>query len=244
VVVVARRSASLVGEVLVIQVWPVIHVRDTIQTCENAGIARHFGCAGVMLISMDGNDDLTDHVSRRLVGQVLHPNFKIGVNYLRLKPSEALDRAIKYGYDATDQQMFTRGELSTEAKIVIGMRKQPYFPDHKVFAAVAFKGQEVDPFPANSGGLAAHYGLIPTTSGEATGVAPPVGKIERMRRSLNYKEPLAIASGVTPENAGDFVRAGVTHILVATGISRDFHNFSMVALAQLMAQIDIAERTQ
>jgi predicted TIM-barrel enzyme len=106
-------------------------------------------------------------------------------------------------------------------------------PGHLFFAAVAFKGQAPDPFPADSAALAAYHGLIPTTSGTGTGVAPDVEKIRRIRARLQLSDRLAVASGITPENIGQFA-PHLTHVLVATGISSSFHEFDAAKLGLLM----------
>lgn len=214
-----------------IEVWPVIHVADNKRAVECAWVAIRCKCPGVLLISMSGENNLLDEIGldvfRSTAGAI-----KIGVNYLGLRSVDALLRSQKFGYDATwtDRQEFTRGELSADAKGMNAVHR----PGHKFFVAVAFKGQEPDPFPGDSAKLAAHFGFIPTTSGERTGVAPAVEKIAGIRRRLGPADPLAIASGVTPENVDGFAPY-VSHVLVSTGISRDFYDFDEDKLRRLMA---------
>ena len=59
-----------------------------------------------------------------------------------------------------------------------------------------------------------------TTSGSGTGQAAELEKIRRMKAALG-EAPLAIASGITPENVADFL-PHTDCFLVATGISRSF----------------------
>jgi hypothetical protein len=197
--------------------------------------------AGVFLISMDGNDDALDPAAA--VIRSTWPKMRVGVNYLTEHPIVGINRAFDAKYDAfwIDTQMFTRGELGPIAR---GLQASlcGRFRNFPMFAAVAFKGQPPDPFPGDSAGLAAHYGLIPTTSGPATGQAPDVEKVRRIRAGIDgtwgrARWPLAIASGVTPENARSFVDAGATHLLVATGISKSFHEFDPAKLEALMKAV-------
>jgi predicted TIM-barrel enzyme len=91
--------------------------------------------------------------------------------------------------------------------------------DGEYFGGVAFKYQE----PVNDVALAAkkanEYMDVVTTSGVATGSAPDLDKIRWMSTEANR---LAIASGLTPENIGEFVE-WASDFLVATGISKNFH---------------------
>jgi len=61
-----------------------------------------------------------------------------------------------------------------------------------------------------------------TTSGAGTGKQPSVKKIRKIREAIGV-HPLAIASGVTPENVEGFLPY-TNAFLVATGISKDFEN--------------------
>lgn len=61
---------------------------------------------------------------------------------------------------------------------------------------------------------------VVTTSGPGTGKAAAVEKIRTMKEALG-DFPLAIASGITPENVSDYLPYADC-FLVATGISRNF----------------------
>lgn len=215
-----------------IEVWPVIHVRDGLQTLQNTNIAMAAGCHGIMLISMHGDDDILDPIAAHL--RIHFPGIRIGVNYLTMKAPDALMRSQSEGYAATwtDRQEFTCGKPTNDA---FHMRAN-LRAGHLFFAAVAFKGQAADLMPGYSARIAADGGLIPTTSGSKTGVAPDVEKIAGMRRSLKPDQPLAIASGVSPENIGSFAPL-VSHILVSTGVSKSFYEFDAYKLGCLMAQV-------
>lgn len=83
-------------------------------------------------------------------------------------------------------------------------------------------------------GLAANFMDVVTTSGSATGVAANVKKISDMREGCG-NVAMALASGVTPENASQYATL-VDAFLVATGISPpgDFYNLDPVRLATLL----------
>jgi hypothetical protein len=212
-----------------IEVWPVIHVDDQEQAIRCAGIAHEAGCVGVFLISMHGNDESLDRIAPRV--HQTFPSLKIGVNYLTLRASAALLRSQRLGYAATwtDCQEFIGGRVSREARCLSGILR----PGHLFFAAVAFKGQAADDLPGDSAKAAADLGFIPTTSGPGTGVAPDVSKIVGIRECLQNGDPLAVASGLTPENLHHFA-PHLSHALVSTGISKSFHEFDAEKLRQFM----------
>jgi predicted TIM-barrel enzyme len=76
---------------------------------------------------------------------------------------------------------------------------------------------------------------VVTTSGIATGHEAEGGKIADFRAGLE-NAPLALASGITPENAARYGR-DVDCFLVATGINRDgdFYNIDPARLDALLA---------
>ncbi len=72
-----------------------------------------------------------------------------------------------------------------------------------------------------------------TTSGAGTGSAPSADKIETLVDAAPGI-PIAIASGITPENVRQI--AGRAHaVLVATGISHDFEHLDPNRVRALVA---------
>lgn len=199
---------------IVPSVWPVIHVTTPAIVLQNAHVAKALRCEGVMLISMRGKDDDTIAVAR-VVRRTI-PDLKIGINMLRSPSAEALLISQREGFDATwsDRQDFYNGAIYRDALNIVRYMR----PDHLFFAAVAFKGQPDDPVPGLSAKLAVQNGVIPTTSGPATGAAIDVRKLRAIREELSHTAPLAVASGVTPDNIR-WIAPYVTHVLVSTGIS-------------------------
>jgi len=86
------------------------------------------------------------------------------------------------------------------------------------FGGVAFKYQAPVKNLAEVSKAATNYMDVVTTSGSATGSAPDLGKIETMRKAIG-DFPLAVASGITPENVGPY-RDLVDCFLISTGISK------------------------
>jgi len=74
---------------------------------------------------------------------------------------------------------------------------------------------------------------VVTTSGVATGQAADVDKIATFRAAMG-DTPLALASGITPENAMDY--EDIDCFMVATGINKqgNFYDIDPDRLAALM----------
>ena len=87
---------------------------------------------------------------------------------------------------------------------------------------------------AGAAAIARQHMDVVTTSGVATGVAADIDKIDVFRESCS-DTPLAVPSGVTPDNAADYMHR-VDCILVATGINvpGDFYNIDEVRLRRLI----------
>lgn len=202
-----------------IAVWPVIHVGNPTRDLENARLAQKHGAAGVMLISMQG-----DYIGTDECAEVIRHNFpdlKIGANYLGAEPRSALMRSWHHRYAAT----------WTDEHDVTG---RPGSPEHMFFVGVAFKGQPHQERPGRAAAQAVEWGLIPTTSGQGTGIAPSLEKLASIRSCLRPGMPLALASGATPQNISSFAPY-LTHVLVSTGISDNMDRFDEAKLAAFMA---------
>lgn len=216
------------------QVWPVIHLSTPEVAYRNAELAQACGCTGVFLIEMDGRNDAIDPVAfelkRRFAG------LKVGVNYLGLPAYLAVVRSLSLGMDATwtdDPGVRSDGVRPMTLEGVVPVLRQN--PRHQFFASVAFKYQPVDADPPAAAREALALGMIPTTSGAATGVPPQASKLHAMRQAVG-DGPLAVASGIDPDNAYELARF-LTHILVSTGISSSFHDFDEGLLRRLMDQV-------
>lgn len=200
-------------------VFPVIHAATQGQVLSNVDVALEAGADGVFLVNhevphrqvMAFHDAVRDR----------HPDLWVGVNSLDAHPTWVT------------QRLHVGGMWSDSAYVFEDKEEQPiaerlYRAVHDLwrgiyFGGVAFKGQRrVRP---------EHYGIaakkatsyvdVVTTSGPGTGVAADVDKIRTMKEAIG-EFPLAVASGITPDNVGEYLPY-VDAFLVATGISRDFH---------------------
>jgi hypothetical protein len=216
------------------QVWPVIHVLSPALALRAAELAAKCECAGVFLISMDGYDQRLDPIAAEIRTHI--PALAIGINYLTLPADRALHRSLEHGYQATwtdDAELHSSGAGALTRQCERSLKDHA---GHLFFGAVGFKGQRYEPDPAAAARQALAHGMIPTTSGLATGVAPAAEKLTSIRSAIGPEAPLAVASGITPENVHELGRS-VSHILVSTGISSDFHSFAKEKLAALMANL-------
>ncbi|KVP39816.1 hypothetical protein WJ87_06435 [Burkholderia ubonensis] len=212
------------------KVIPVIHFESEAQALRNAELAYDAECAGVFLIHMEGQNHLLAPVARLIKSR--WPDMLVGINYLGRDPAAATAANIADGLDMTwtDVQL-THSEAAPWDGAVRVREALVRNPAHRVFAGVAFKHQRHEPQPELAARTAHAFGLIPTTSGPATGVAAETAKIAQLRAALG-DAPLAIASGITPENAREFAPY-LSHILVATGVSASFHDFDFEKLYRL-----------
>ena len=225
-------------------VLPVIHVRDAAQAGRNAAIAIEAGAQGVFLI----NHDFAHEALVPILGAVRarFPSLWLGVNFLAVTGRDAfpvLGRLQAQGveidaYWADDARIDERAPADgqTEAREIAAAREASGWTG-LYFGGTAFKKQRpVAPADHETAARTATGWVdVVTTSGVATGRAADRAKIAAFRRGCG-DAPLALASGVTPENAGDYA-PDVDAMLVATGINRpdDFYEIDPERLRRLLA---------
>ncbi len=215
------------------RIWPVIHIENAEQALLNAAIASKNGVHGVFLIQMEGNDEIIDPIAETI--RVAYPSLQLGVNYLSLSAEEALKRALARNYHASwSDRPGVRSDMITPAALLNQQLLQGQA--HTYFASVAFKYQPTDSDPGMAAKKAISLGMLPTTSGTATGIAPDIEKLQTMRNTIGPGAPLAVASGVDPDNI-HAIAPWVSDILVSTGISSDFYHFDDKRLKDLMRVI-------
>ncbi|QEL20929.1 BtpA/SgcQ family protein [Limnoglobus roseus] len=215
-------------------VLPVIHVDSLEQAHRNARAAREAGADGVFLI----NHGMADEALLDIHGAVAdaNPTWWVGVNCLGLSPEQAF-RAVPANVS---------GVWADNAGIEEGQPDQPYAervlaahrshaPAGLYFGGVAFKYQRAVEDLEAACRVAARYMDVVTTSGPGTGAAAEVEKIARMKRALGGT-PLAIASGITPENVGTYL-PHADCFLVATGISRSFTELDPARVLGLVRRV-------
>jgi hypothetical protein len=193
----------------------VIHVEGGTQALRNAHIAEQEGADGIFLI----NHSLP-YISLlecyELVQEQL-PDFWIGLNCLDLGAF-----AVSYIPKRTqglwvDNAGIKEDENSTEeAKGFAALRKNSGWQGI-YFGGVAFKYQQEVADVAKVAKLAIPFVDVITTSGPGTGKAADITKIRTMKEAIG-NHPLAIASGITPENVCQYTPYADC-FLVATGIS-------------------------
>lgn len=200
-------------------VLPVVHVETLEQAQRNTQLSRDTGADGVFLI----NHGMTDQALLAIHEAVAdsHPGWWVGVNCLGL-PAEAVFREVSpkvSGVWVDNAGIVEHRETQEYAERVLATR-QACAPDCLYFGGVAFKYQRhVEDLEA-AGRIAARYMDVVTTSGIGTGEAAAEEKIWRLKAALG-ESPLAIASGVTPDNVTQYLPYA-NAFLVATGISRNF----------------------
>lgn len=227
-------------------VLPVIHVLDNEQAERNVRLAIEGGCPGVFLINHDFEYQrflpIIEHIRK------LFPDLWLGVNFLAVTGKEAFpvlaqleaDNTKVDAYWADDARIDERktADDQTEAEEILQIKSDCGW-DGIYFGGTAFKKQrEVAPEAyALSAEIACDFMDVVTTSGIATGHSADLSKIETFRTACGDK-PVALASGITPENVSQYVPY-VDCVLVATGINikDDFYNIDPARLEKLMRQI-------
>lgn len=197
------------------KIFPVVHYKDHQTALEEAAIMDSFeGVDGLFLISHTGEEEKV--IASAMKIKLDYPHLKVGVNLLSADPNDVISRVASCGLDMAwfDDLGVTSKDIGIEAYSVSAYAKVAGID---VFCGVAFKYQKPELQPDVAARAARSVDLIPTTSGPATGKAPAVEKIQKMAGG-----PLAIASGMTPDNIATFAPY-LTHVLVATGISKNFH---------------------
>ncbi len=224
-------------------ILPVVHSLDQAQTERNVQIAMQEGASGVLLINHDISVDAFLPIIRSTRRRF--PALWMGVNFLSVTGRDAFpilgdlqrDDIQVDAYWADDARIDeTRSaQDQAEAAEIQAVREGSGW-NGLYFGGTCFKKQrEVAPeFAEVSARIGTSWMDVVTTSGIATGFAPELSKIEDFRRGVG-NAPLALASGITAENAPLFARL-VDCFIVGTGINYkgDFHNFDPDKVANLM----------
>lgn len=203
----------------------VVHTKNAAQAVESTTVALDNGADGVFLIGQTDTGAILS--SGVLVGcyesvRWKHPKAWIGMNCLDLP-----DPSVFFGLpdDCNGCWSDYSGVDDTgtvEAKRYSGARRGSGW-NGLYFGGVAFKGQDRVTDLKSVARAATEFMDVVTTSGPSTGERPTVEKIATMRRAVG-DHPLAIASGMTPDNVWHYLNYADCFI-VATGVSRSFHEF-------------------
>ena len=223
----------------------------------NIKIVRDCGLHGVFLINHGFRGDSLVPYLRKARKQ--YPSLFIGVNFLGAMGSgvEVL-KAYKL-FDVVSGLWADNGGIREGVAATSAMRSAQLMKDQHwsglYFGGVDFKGQkQISRHYAESdedyvkqvaklSSAACEAGVmhVVCTSGKGTGRAAPLDKMKAFRQGRDEvldkcSARLAVASGVTPDNVASYLPF-VDAILVATGVSSDFHHFSldkMEALAKIV----------
>ena len=221
-------------------ILPVIHVIDHDQTANNIDKLIDANISGCFLINHDFDVDRFLPIIRSIRAQ--YPDFWIGLNFLAVTGRDAfpvLAKLVQQGcridaYWADDARIDEREGQQIEANEIQKILEQSGW-NGLYFGGTAFKKQrEVHPADyAKSAQIAGGFMDVVTTSGIATGNAAEISKIATFRSALP-DTPIALASGITPENAADYEM--VDCFMVATGINiaDDFYNIDPAKLSSLI----------
>lgn len=199
---------------------PVIHAETAAQALRNALIVREAGCDGVFLInhSISAEELLEIHEA---VADA-HPDWWVGVNCLGVATEDVFGilPAEVDGVWADNAGIDDSREDQPEAATIQSNRQASGWKG-LYFGGVAFKYQRPVRDYAGAARFAAQYMDVVTTSGPGTGQAAPVEKIRTIKQAIG-DFPLAIASGITPENVQEYLEHADC-FLVATGIASSFN---------------------
>lgn len=229
-------------------VAPVIHVLSTAQALANLEILRAAGCPGAFLINHDFGREAFLPILREV--RLALPDVWLGVNFLAedgrvgfaTLGALAAEGCVFQALWADDACLDERTGEQPDAKAIAAARAASGW-EGMYFGGVAFKKQRpvADADLERAARLGAEWLDVVTTSGLATGQPPDLAKIARFRAAIGDR-PLALASGITPENAGQFAR-DVDCFLVATGINHpgDFYNIDPARLAALLQVVGAQE---
>ena len=220
-------------------VLPVIHVLDTPRTLRNLSEVIQAGAPGCFLINHDFEPERFLPIIAE--ARAAHPSLWIGVNFLGVTGKDAFptlgalaqDGVVVDAYWADDACIDEHGENAQANQIAIAYDTSGW--EGLYFGGTCFKKQrEVAPeHYGDAAREACSFMDVVTTSGVATGHEADLGKVETFRRAIGDKT-LALASGVTPENAATY--GDVDCFMVATGINEDgnFYDIHPGKLAKLM----------
>lgn len=215
-------------------ILPVIHVESRDQALRNAQIARHEGADGVFLIDhgmaqgklLDIHEAVAD----------VHPEWFVGVNCLGWSPEDVFNAiSPKVRGVWTDNALIDENQAPQPAAERVQALRQRRVPRCLYFGGVAFKHQRPVSNLEAACWTAKRFMDVVTTSGSATGQAADVDKIRRMKKTLGHI-PLAIASGITPENVAQYLSVADC-FLVATGISHTFTELDPAKLRTLVQRV-------
>lgn len=219
-------------------ILPVIHVASEDQALRNTSIAREASADGVFLINHGMSSTELLRIHRIVYAE--HRHWWVGVNCLDLSPINvirSIDDSVA-GVWVDNAMIDETSEEQPKAEAVLEARNETGWTG-LYFGGVAFKYQRHVDDLAKAATKASRFMDVVTTSGPGTGYAASPEKIRVMKQALG-DHPLAIASGITPENVGDYLDSADC-FLVATGISKSFEELDPARVSALVQVIRRAD---
>jgi hypothetical protein len=215
-------------------VLPVIHVESESQALRNVELALDAGSDGLFLINHSIGSEALLEIHAAVACRFA--DAWIGVNCLDLLPTDVFRRISERvgGVWADNAMIDESNDQQPYAQRVLDAR-DVHSPRTLYFGGVAFKYQRHVDDLASAAKKAAEFMDVVTTSGPGTGQAAHVDKIRAMKQALG-EFPLAIASGITPDNIGAYLPHSDCY-LVATGIGKSFSDLDRGLLDRLIAQV-------
>ena len=223
-------------------ILPVIHVISETQTAINIDKLIDAGIKGCFLINHDFDVATFLPIIRSI--RRSYKDFWIGVNFLAVTGLNAFPilASLKNegchidAYWGDDARIDETTRLQVEAEAIAKVQKECGWIG-LYFGGTAFKKQRpVDPKDyRTSAVLAGNYMDVVTTSGIATGNAAKISKIKTFRSALPDK-PIALASGVTPDNAPNYEMVDCFMVSTGINIDGDFYNIDPKKLNLLILQ--------
>ena len=220
-------------------VLPVIHVLDSLRTRKNVEILLKAGAPGCFLINHDFAPEQFLPIIKDT--RAAFPSLWMAVNFLAVTGKDAFPilgqlQAEGCQVDAywADDACIDENSGNVQA-IAIAEARQKSGWNGLYFGGTAFKKQRkiASNRYADSASEACKFMDVITTSGAATGREADLGKLKTFRAAIGER-PLAVASGLSPENAKDY--ADVDCFMIATGINEkdNFYDIDPARLADLM----------
>lgn len=207
-------------------ILPVIHVRTIEQTITSAKIVRDAGADGAFLISMEGMDYLGLRHLHSTVKDEL-PDFWLGVNFLDITAFHSFNIVSEKinGVWADNAEILKRTDDQLLAETTNQVRINNKW-EGLYFGGVAHKYQRpvLQRDLPKAAAIAKNYMDVVTTTGAGTGIAADLEKIKIMKKALG-DFPLAIASGISPENVESFMPYA-NAFLVATSLMWSIEYFN------------------
>lgn len=215
-------------------VLPVIHAINLHQVRTNAERAMEAGADGVWLINHHQHVHGGKLVEWAEALVAIHPSLWVGINRLD-EPARAafgrLSSAVKGVWtDNAHIDERASGREQRAATGILSARERAGFSG-VYFGGFAFKGQRMVADLEAGAKLATSFMDVVTTSGPQTGTAPSTEKVRAIREAIG-DFPLAVASGISPENVHLFLPY-VDAFLVASSIIQQRSDLELFDTARL-----------